>query len=102
MPTTEEFFSSYLPHKLEKNPELKSIGAVFQFDISEAGNWTVDLSAGSVTQGNHDSPGCVITTDRSTWEGILETPSRAMAAAMTGKLKASNIGLAMKLQQILA
>ncbi|MFT4974898.1 MAG: putative sterol carrier protein [Myxococcota bacterium] len=102
MAKTEEFFSTFLPQKLENNPSLKDIGAVFQFEIAEAGTWSLDLSAGEVTEGAHDDPGCVITTDRASWEKILENPSSAIQMFMMGKLKASNIGLATKLQQILA
>ena len=102
MATTEEFFSTYLPGKLEENPSLKDIGASFQFDINGAGTWSLDLSAGTVSEGALDGAGCVITTDRATWEKILDNPSSAIQMFMMGKLKASNIGLATKLQQILA
>lgn len=102
MAKTEEFFGTFLPEKLENNPSLKDIGAVFQFDIDGAGTWSLDLSAASVTDAAHADPGCVITTDRATWEKILDNPSSAIQMFMMGKLKASNIGLATKLQQILA
>ncbi len=100
MGVTEEFFTTFLPNKLS---EGKSMGSgVFQFDISDAGTWSLDLDAATVEEGAHDAPGCVITTDRATWEGILANPSGAIQAFMSGKLKASNIGMATKLQQILA
>lgn len=103
MADTNEFFSDYLPKKLQDNPDLKTMGAVFQFDISGAGTWSLDLNGDTagVTEGPHASPTCVITTDRATWEGILDNPGKAMQAFMMGKLKASNIGQATKLQQIL-
>ncbi|MDG1481183.1 MAG: SCP2 sterol-binding domain-containing protein [Myxococcota bacterium] len=100
MGVTEEFFSTYLPGKLEGGNSMGD--GVFQFDISDAGTWSLDLGASTVAEGSHDSPGCVITTDRATWEGILSNPSSAIQAFMMGKLKASNIGMATKLQQILA
>lgn len=103
MADTLEFFSTYLPQKLQDNPDLKTMGAVFQFVIAGAGTWTLDLNGDSagVTEGEGGSPTCVITTDKATWEGILDNPSKAMQAFMMGKLKASNIGQATKLQQIL-
>lgn len=103
MADTNEFFSDYLPQKLEDQPDLKTMGAVFQFDIGGAGTWTLDLrpETAGVSEGPADEPTCVITTDKATWEGILDNPGKAMQAFMMGKLKASNIGQATKLQQIL-
>lgn len=100
MGVTEEFFSQYLPNKLADGNSLGD--GVFQFDIADAGTWSLDLTSGSITNEAHEAPGCVITTDRATWEGILQNPSSAIQAFMMGKLKASNIGMATKLQQILA
>ena len=104
MADTNEFFSSFLPEKLQTHPDLKTMGAIYQFDIKDAGTWTLRLDGddtAGVAEGPADNPTCVITTDRATWEGILDNPSKAMQAFMMGKLKASNIGLATKLQQIL-
>lgn len=105
MADTREFFEKYLPEKFVKNPGLAdTVKAIFQFDITGAGTWTVDLSAapGSVTEAPHASPGCLITVAQADWEKMLDNPSLAMQLFMTGKLKASNIGLAMQLQKILA
>lgn len=105
MADTNEFFSEYLPQKLKDNPDLCTMGAVFQFDITGAGTWTLDLNGADtagVKEGPADNATCVITTDKGTWEGILDNPSKAMQAFMMGKLKASNIGQATKLQQILS
>lgn len=104
MAETKAFFEEYLPHKLKKNPDLaKSVGAIFQFDIDGAGSWTVDLTGeGVISEGKHESPGCVIKTDKATWEGVLDNPGSAIAKVMTGKLKVSNTMLATKLQKILA
>jgi putative sterol carrier protein len=104
MADTNEFFSDYLPNKVKNDPSLaEDINAVFQFNIEGAGEWTLDLTGeGSVAEGTHDDPGCVLTCDKETWETILDNPSEAMKMFMFGKLKASNIGLATKLQKILA
>jgi putative sterol carrier protein len=105
MADTADFFGSYLPNKLEKNPDLAaSVGAVFQFDIDGAGTWTLDTTEGqgSVSEGGHDNPGCVITAKKDDWEAILDNPGQAVQMVMMGKLKVSNLGLATQLQKILA
>ncbi|MFM2245330.1 MAG: hypothetical protein RL071_1404 [Pseudomonadota bacterium] len=104
MADTKGFFEEYLPHKLKKNPDLaKSVNAVFQFEIDGAGIWALDLTGeGVIVEGKHENPGCVIKTDKATWEGILDNPGSAISKVMTGKLKVSNTMLATKLQKILA
>lgn len=102
MADTVEFFTSVLPAKIAGNDDLKTIGASFQFDIKDAGTWTLDLSQGTVVEGAGTDVGCVITTDKATWEAILDNPGKAIQMFMMGKLKATNIGLATQLQKILA
>jgi putative sterol carrier protein len=103
MADTKGFFEQYLPNKLKKNPDLaKTVNAVFQFDIKDAGVWTLDLTGeGVITEGPSTNAGCVITCDKATWEGILDNPASAFQKVMTGKLKVSNTMLATKLQKIL-
>lgn len=96
---TTAFFSDFLPNKLEGS-DLGN--GTFQFDIDGAGTWSVDLGEKAVSEGATEGADCVISTDVATWEGILDNPSSAIQAFMLGKLKATNIGLATKLQQILA
>ncbi len=104
MSKTQGFFNEYLPNKLEKNPDLaKSINAVFQFDIKDAGTWTLDLKGNNeVREGAADGADCVITAADSDWNAILDNPSKAVTMVMMGKLKISNLGLATQLQKILA
>ncbi len=104
MAETSEFFDTYMPEKLKAKPDLAStVKAIFQFDITGAGTWTIDLSQppGAVREGPAESPGCVITVAKADWEKVLDNPTYAMQLFMTGKLKASNVGLAMQLQKIL-
>ena len=104
MAETADFFNEYMTTKLTNKPELAaSVGKVFQFDITGAGTWTVDLAidGGAVNNGPHDAPDCVITCAKDDWESFLDNPSMAMQLFMTGKLKASNLGLATQLQKIL-
>ena len=98
------FFNEYLPAKIKDNPTLAAeVNAVFQFDIAGAGTWTLDFTGGdgTIIEGAGENVGCVITSDKATWEKILDNPKSAMQMFMLGKLKASNIGLATKLQKIL-
>ena len=104
MPTTREFFDTYLPAKLTKNPGLAAtVNAVIQFDITGEGTWTVDLvtPGGAVREEAAAAPGCIITCAKADWEKMLENPSYAMQLFMMGKIKATNVGLAMQLQKIL-
>jgi putative sterol carrier protein len=105
MAETREFFDSFMPEKLKANPGLAaSVNAVFQFDIKDAGVWTIDLTTpgGAVREGAAAEPGCIITVAKADWEKLLDNPPSAMMLFMTGKLKASNVGLAMQLQKLLA
>lgn len=104
MAETREFFEKYLPEKFSKNPGLSaSVNAVFLFEIADAGSWVVDLTKtpGVVTEGTTENPGCKLNVGKADWEKVLDNPGYAMQAFMTGKLKASNVGLAMQLQKIL-
>lgn len=105
MADTTEFFNKFLPEKLVGNPGLAtSVNSSFQFDITDAGTWSLDLTSGTgqVVEGAIATPGCVITVAKSDWEKLLDNPGIAMQLFMTGKLKASNVGLALQLQKILA
>lgn len=105
MADTREFFETVLPEKLANNPGLAgSVNAVYQFDISGAGTWSVDLtsSPGAVSEGPHGSPGCVVTVDQADWERILDSPALSMTFFTMGKLKGTQAGLVMQLQRILA
>ena len=103
MADTHDFFANYLPSKLAKNPDLaKSINATYQFDIDGAGTWTVDLTGdGAVSEGGIDAPGCVVTAKKADFEKLLDKPSSGMMLFTMGKLKVTNVGLAMSLQKLL-
>ena len=103
MADTQEFFTAYLPNKVAQDPDLAaSVNGIFQFDIGGAGTWSLDLTGdGTVTEGAHEDPGCVITADKDTWEAILDSPGKAVQMVMMGKLKVSNLGMATQLQKIL-
>jgi len=102
---TVEFFEQTLPEKIAATPALQaSVKNSIQFDITGAGTWTLDLTdaPGAVTAGAIAAPGCVITVSQADWEKLLDNPGVAMQLFMMGKLKATNVALALQLQKILA
>jgi hypothetical protein len=100
-----DFFTNYLPKKVADNPNLaQEINAIYVFDIADAGKWTVDLTggAGKVQEGGVESPGCVVSSTKADFETLLDNPSAGMMLFMQGKLKVTNVGLALSLQKILS
>ena len=104
MADTHDFFTNYLPNKLNNNPDLvKDIGAVYVFDIDGAGQWTVDLTGeGEVKEGPVEEPGCTVSASKADFEAMLDNPSSAMMLFMSGKLKVTNVSLGISLQKLLA
>ena len=75
---------------------------VYQFNVEGAGEWFIDLrDENKVGGGSHASADCTIVTDKETFDSMIGNPMQAMAAFMSGKLTADNIGLATKLQSFL-
>jgi hypothetical protein len=102
MADTKDFFDNYLPNKLKNNPNLaKDINAVYVFDIDGAGVWTVDLTKPEITNTRHENPGCVVSANKTDFESMLDNPSSAMILFTLGKLKVTNVGLALSLQKLL-
>ena len=99
------FFSDDLPRKIAENPELAAqINAVFEFHIDWTGHietWTVDFTnGGTITKGSHGTPGCVVHIGSEDFYALLKNPSVAMRLVIDGKLKISNMALAMSLAKI--
>lgn len=104
MADVRAFFESYLAKKLTDNPSLATeINAIYQFDLDGAGNWIVDLTSdsGTVTEGSHEEPGCVVTAKGDDFGKLLDNPASAMMLFTMGKLKVSNLSLGMALQKLL-
>lgn len=104
MADVQEFFESYLPNKLSEAPDIaESINAVYQFDLGDAGNWTVDLTqpGGAISPGTHDAPGCVVSAKGEHFSKLLDNPNSAMMMFTMGQLKVSNLSLGMQLQKLL-
>ena len=102
--SAREYFETDLPQKFADKPDLASaVDAVFQFDVEGAGVWTVDMTGeGTVVEGPAEDPGCVIGCSDAIWSEIVAEPMMATSHFMTGGLTASDLGLAMKLQNLLA
>ena len=52
--------------------------------------------SGVVAEGEHDDPECVVTSDKETFDEVLDDPSIAMGKFMAGKIAATDLGLAMQ------
>ena len=105
MTETNDFFNNYLPNKLIENPKLASeINAIYLFDIDGAGQWTVDLTegSGSIAEGATKEAGCTVSATLDNFEKLMTSPTSAAMMFMTGKLKVTNVGLAMALQKLLS
>ena len=101
MADTVEYFNA-LKSRVESGEFASAAGSVYQFAIEGAGTWHIDLKeANTVVEGGHDSPDCTISSNKDTFDSILDNPSSAMTHFMTGSIKADNLGLAMQLQSFL-
>lgn len=101
-----EFFESYLPKRLESNPDVVSkVSAKYKFVLSgnAGGTWVVDLSEppAAIREGE-GSADCIINIQDSDFVDIVNGKSDATMAFMGGKLKVKgDMALAMKLTHIL-
>jgi hypothetical protein len=103
MADINDFFSNYLPNKLSENPSLAAeINAIYQFDIGGEGTWTVDLTKNEVRSGATEGAGCTVTAAGEDFAKLLDNPASGMMLFTMGKLKVSNVGLALSLQKILS
>ena len=105
MADVADFFANELPKKLQDNPDLaEDINASYFFDIDGAGQWSVDLTEapGTVSEGEIDEPGCVVTAAAADFGTLLDNPAQGMMLFTMGKLKVSNVALALSLQKILS
>lgn len=104
MADVSDYFNNELPAKLAANPDLSTeVNAVYQFDIGD-NIWTVDLREGEnkVITGAANNADCVVTCAESDFAGLLDKPASGMMLFTMGKLKVSNVGLALSLQKILS
>ncbi len=103
----KEVFQRHIPERLRNKPDVVSkINAVYQFNISgpEGGQWCVDCTqpGGAIAFGQSSAAKCTVTATDSDFLNIVNGKLNPQMAFMSGKLKIQgDMGLAMKLQQIL-
>lgn len=81
------------------NPDaLEGQNSLFHFDVSDAGQFTVNLTDGKLTvsEGFSGEPTCKVTTSAQHFSDLISGKLNPMMAMMTGKLKISNPGEMLK------
>ena len=105
--SVRDVFEKHMPERLRAKPDVVSkIGAVYQFNISgpAGGQWSVDCTTpgGAVHAGTAAAAKCTVTCTDADFLNIVNGKLNPQMAFMSGKLKIQgDMGLAMKLQQIL-
>jgi len=105
--SVKDVFERHMPEKLKAKPDLVTkINAVYQFNISGpgGGQWQVDCTqpGGAISTGTAPAARCTVAATDADFLAIVNGKMNAQMAFMSGKLKIQgDMGLAMKLQQIL-
>ena len=105
--TVREVFEHHIPERFRAKPNVVSkINATYQFNISGpgGGSWSVDCTApgGRITEGSAQNPRCTVAATDGDFLAIVNGKLNPQMAFMSGKLRIQgDMGLAMKLQQIL-
>jgi SCP-2 sterol transfer family protein len=105
--SVQDVFERTIPAKLQARPDVVTkINAVYQFNISGpgGGSWSVDCTApgGRIAAGSVENARCTVAATDRDFLDIVNGKLNAQMAFMSGKLKIQgDMGLAMKLQQIL-
>jgi len=103
----KDVFEQHIPARFQAKPDVvQKINAIYQFNISGpgGGTWTVDCTApgGKIQPGTAPDAKCTVNATDSDFLNIVNGKLNAQMAFMSGKLKIQgDMGLAMKLQQIL-
>jgi len=105
--SVKDVFERHMPEKLKSKPDVVAkINAIYQFNISgtNGGQWAVDCTqpGGAVTSGASAGAKCTVNATDADFLAIVNGKLNPQMAFMSGKLKIQgDMGLAMKLQQIL-
>ncbi len=103
----KDVFERHLPARLQAKPDVVAkINAVYQFNTTgpEGGAWSVDCTAlgGKITAGTAPNARCTVAATDKDFLAIVNGKLNPQMAFMSGKLRIQgDMGLAMKLQQIL-
>jgi putative sterol carrier protein len=105
--SVKDVFEVHIPAKLKAKPDVVAkINAIYQFNISGpgGGSWAVDCTqpGGKVETGTVGTARCTVAASAQHFLDIVNGKLNPQMAFMSGKLKIQgDMGLAMKLQQIL-
>jgi putative sterol carrier protein len=105
--SVKDVFEQHIPARFQAKPDVvQKINAIYQFNISgpDGGAWTVDCTApgGRIAAGSSPDARCTVSATDLDFLNIVNGKLNAQMAFMSGKLKIQgDMGLAMKLQQIL-
>jgi putative sterol carrier protein len=105
--SVKDVFEKHMPERLASKPDVVAkIGSVYQFNISGpgGGQWSVDCTqpGGKVSSGQTAAAKCTVSCTDADFLNIVNGKLNPQMAFMSGKLKIQgDMGLAMKLQQIL-
>jgi putative sterol carrier protein len=105
--SVKDVFEKHIPNRLKNKPDVVSkIDAVYQFNISgpSGGQWSVDCTkpGGVIATGTAPAAKCTVSCADGDFLNIVNGKLNPQMAFMAGKLKIQgDMGLAMKLQQIL-
>lgn len=105
--TPKEIFDTDFPARLAARPTLpKEVNACYEFELSgpNGGTWTVDITeagAGKITPGSTGGAQCKVTMADQVFVDIMNKKTNTQMAFMSGKLKVSNVNLALKLVKVL-
>ena len=106
--SVNDVFEKHIPARLQAKPDVVGkINAVYQFNIAGpgGGTWTVDCTqpGGKVAPGPAADARCTVAATDQNFLDIVNGKLNPQMAFMSGKLKIQgDMGLAMKLQQILS
>ncbi len=105
--SVKDIFERHMPEKLRGKPDVVAkINAIYQFNISGpgGGQWSVDCTkpGGAIATGQAAGARCTVACTDADFLNIVNGKLNPQMAFMSGKLKIQgDMGLAMKLQQIL-
>ncbi len=105
--SVKDVFERHMPGRLQAKPDVVAkINAVYQFNISGPGGgaWSVDCTVpgGTVSSGTSAAARCTVAMTDTDFVNLVNGKLNPQMAFMSGKLKIQgDMGLAMKLQQIL-
>jgi putative sterol carrier protein len=105
--SVKDVFERHIPARFQAKPDVvQKINSVYQFNISGpgGGTWMVDCTqpGGRIAEGHAPNAKCMVAATDADFLNIVNGKLNAQMAFMSGKLKIQgDMGLAMKLQQIL-